>query len=172
MVLKFKVWRLQWEKRGPKGNREILVLRDKKGRIRRCAKTGEDQALIRKWYERYNIAERLESLLATRKLKEHIRRVKQRVRKRGFTFQISFYGIWVDPTTGKRGYRRYEVFKAEKWRPDEVAFLHDFLRTHVPQSKAGVFIFHDNKLMVEPTDELTQFDRFSSGKSVSVNGYS
>ena len=164
MVLQFKVWRLQWERRGGRdkatGERmKILVLRDKDGKIRKIARNKTDQVRLESWYEKYNIGERLEKLLKSRKMKLHVRKIKDRIRKRGFTHQMSLYGIWVDPTTGERGYRRYEIFKAGKWTRDEVAFLHDFFKTHIPKSPAGVFVFHNGSLLVDEKDELTKFDK-------------
>jgi uncharacterized protein YPO0396 len=159
MVLKFKVWRLQWENRGPKDNRRVLCLRDKKGILRKVAKTALEQSRLTKWYERYNIGERLENLVESRKLKEHIRKLKARIRRKGFKFQISLYGVWRNPRTGVRRYQRYEIFKATKWPPDEVAMIHDYFKTHVPENKAGVFVYHDQKLFIDDKDELTKLDR-------------
>jgi hypothetical protein len=164
MVLQFKVWRLQWEKRGgrdktTKDRTLVLVLRDKDGKIRKIASNITDQSHLEKWYEKYNIGERLERLLKSRKLKLQVRKTKDRIRERGFTHSMSLYGIWVNPKTGERGYRRYEIFKAYKWMPDEVAFLHDFFKTHIPKSPAGVFVFHDGSLFIDEKDELTKFGK-------------
>jgi hypothetical protein len=162
MVLKFKVWRLCYEHRGKKLKRRkrrklVVCLRDKNGVLRKVAKDAYEQAKMETWYEKYNIKERLETLLATKELKEHVRRVKQRIRKRGFVHQISLYGISKDPKTSERTYRRYEIFKANKWFQDEVAFIHAFFKAHVPLSRAGCFIFHDGKLFVDGKDKLTEF---------------
>ena len=154
MVLKFKVWRLQREKR-KHGN--VLVLRDKKGRVRKVAKTGIEKYQLTKWYEKYNMKEKLERLIVSVKLKENLKRVKRRIHRRGFRFQISMYGIFIHPKTKKREYRRYEIFKAYSWKPDEVAFLHDYLKTHVPESRAGIFVYHEGKLYVDEKDNLTKF---------------
>jgi hypothetical protein len=151
---------------GPKGHQiELLVLRDKSGKIREIARDDNDKARLTKWYEKYNMKERLERLLETRALKEHVRKVKQRIRRRGFTYQISLYGITKNPKTGVRQYRRYEIFKAYKWTPDEVGFMHDFFKSHVPVSKAGLFIYHEGKLYVDEKDELTKFGRNQSKRT-------
>jgi hypothetical protein len=158
MVLKFKVWRLQREWHIVKGGkRQVLVLRDKAGHIRKIAKNPFEEFTITKWYQKYNIDARLEQLLAVRRLKEHIRNIKANVAKRGFTFQLSFYGITKNVKTEKRVYRRYEVFKAEKWKQLEVAAMHKLFKEHPPRSQAGVFIFHNRKLFVVGSDEVTQF---------------
>lgn len=164
MVLQFKVWRISWEQSGKidpeTGKRKpVLVLRDKRGRVKVRAKNAIEQARLTKWYERYNQKERLESLLESRKLKETVRLAKRRIRARGFKFQMSFYGITINAKTKKRQYRRYEIFKAYPWKPDEVAFMYDYLKAHVPLSKAGLFVFHNGSLFVDPKDELTKFGR-------------
>lgn len=69
---------------------------------------------------------------------------------------MSFYGIFIDPTTKKKSYRRYEVFHADKWKPDEVGMLHHFFMKHVPKSRAGVFVYHHDRLYVDEQDELTK----------------
>lgn len=153
MVLKFKVYRLRWEKRGKK---LILVLRGKNGKFLRTYKTAIGQFRIQKWYIKYNREAGLEQLLAVRKLKEHVKGVKKQIRKHGFIYQISLYGIFKDPKTGKRFYCRYEVFKATKWDRHEVAGIHDFLKDNRPVSAAGCFVYHDDKLLVWNADRVTK----------------
>lgn len=161
MVLKFKVWRLQQERRTyhtkkKKKKYKVWCLRDKDGRIRKVARTPEAIYLLRKWYEAYNAESRLEQLLAVRKLKEHVRKIKQHVRARGFVKQLSIYGITKNQETGKRVYRRYEIFKAEKWTRQEVSSIHDFFKNSPPTSHAGIFIFFNNRFYVEEGDKVTQ----------------
>jgi hypothetical protein len=156
MVFQFKVWKIQWENRGPRTNRRVLCMRDRKGRLKKVAKTEDDQRKLRKWYEGYNIIERLETLIANRKLKAHITKIKEKVRARGFTHQMSLYGVFINPNNHKREYRRYEIFKAGKWLPDEVGFFHDYFLKHVPENKAGVFVFHNGKLFVDEEDTITK----------------
>ena len=134
----------------------VLVRRDKDGHIRGIATTETDKKRARQWWEFYNVHERLETLLAVRKLKTHIRFVKRRIRKRGFTFQISTYGIYKDPQTGRRYYCRYEIFRADKWTQADVTAIHDIFKAHKPKSAAGCFIFHDGRLFIEPTDKVTR----------------
>ena len=161
MVLKFKVWRLQkeWQTYGRKKHRHryhILRLRDKNGHIIKTAKTPEEIYRLKKRYEEYNEGAKLEQLLAVRRLKEHVRRIKQKVRARGFVKQLSIYGITKNKETKKRVYRRYEIFKAEKWTQQDVAAIHDFFKTSPPVSHAGIFIFYNDKLYVEEGDKVTQ----------------
>lgn len=164
MVLKFKVWRLQKElvtvpfskETGVKAHMEMkYVLRDKHGYRRKVAKTPEEEFLLLKWYEKYNVGKRLEQLLAVRRLKDHVRRIKASVRKRGFTKQLSIYGITKNVETGKRVYRRYEIFKAYPYTQYEVAALHRLFRGNPPRSQAGVFIYHNDKLYVVESDKVT-----------------
>lgn len=164
MVLRFKVWRLQREHH-PYGDR--LVLRNKQGWIQKMAKTPEEEYALRKWYEKYHAGEmpdpetgkytsrNLEQLLAVRRLKEHVRRIKQDVRRRGFVKQLSIYGITKNLETNKRVYRRYEIFKAELFRQDEVRALHDLFRKNPPISQAGIFIYHNDKLFAIEGDKVT-----------------
>ena len=70
---------------------------------------------LRRRYKKYNEEHKLEQLLAVRRLKDHVRRIKANVRKRGFIKQLSIYGITRNKETGKRVYRRYEIFKAYPW---------------------------------------------------------
>jgi hypothetical protein len=152
MVLKFKVWRIGQQKFGSKN---YLTLRDKEGRIRKVAKTPEEECSILTWYEKYSVGKRLEQLLAVRRLKDHVRRIKANVRKRGFTKQLSVYGITKNEETKQRHYRRYEIFKAYPYTREEVSALHDLFHEHPPKSQAGVFIYHNDKLYVVESDKVT-----------------
>lgn len=156
MVLKFKVWRLQNELHNGKYG---LVLRDKHGYIRKIAKTTEEETLLLKWYEKYSVGKRLEQLLAVRRLKDHVRRIKASVRKRGFIKQLSIYGISKNLDSGKRVYRRYEIFKATSYTQAEVKALHNvfnnMFRGNPVKSQAGVFIYHNDKLYVVESDKVT-----------------
>jgi len=164
LVLRFKVYRLQHEKRARyrkvHGRRKKfyirrLVLRDKLGWIHKEAKGKLEEYELRQWYVRYNRKKALEQLLAVRKLKEHIRRIKADVRRRGFVKQLSIYGITRNSKTKKRVYRRYEIFKAYPWTRTEVAAIHDFFKKSPPTSHAGVFIYHNDKLLIVGSDKVT-----------------
>jgi len=160
MVLHFKVYRLQREKLGRKKHvtqqqNMRLVLRDKKGRILHVCRSPEEEYKIKKWYERYNAHTSLEQLIGPRRLKEHIRKVKALIRDRGFTFRISIYGIFKNPKTGRGFYCRYEIFKATKWTQNEFRAVHVFFKNHRPKSAAGVFVYHNDKLLVWGEDKVT-----------------
>jgi hypothetical protein len=164
LVLAFKVWRIGWEKRK---HGKVLVLRDKTGRIRKVAHDKLEESRLNRWYEKYNMKERLETLLDNKKLKQHVKRVKRRIRRKGFTHQISLYGNHVNPRTGRKTYRRYEIFHDDKWTQDEVAFIHQWFKTHVPKSRAGVFVFYQNKLYVDEKDELSKLAKVNGGNQPS-----
>jgi hypothetical protein len=164
MVLRFKVYRLQWEKldRRKRANMR-LVLRDKNGKILHVCKNKEDEFILTSWYTRYNRRVALEQLLAVRKLKEHIRKVKALVRSHGFTYQLSIYGMFKDPRIKKRFYCRYEVFKATKWTRDEFRAVHRFFKNNKPKSAAGVFVYHNDQLYVWGADKVTRQSNEVSG---------
>lgn len=153
MVLKFKVWRLAPQKFGSK---TYLVYRDKSGKIRFIAKTPMQEYQLKHDYEKYNREHKLEQLIAVQRLKEHVRRIKISVRKRGFIKQLSIYGITKNTETGVRVYRRYEIFKATAWTQREVAAIHDFFKKSPPASHAGIFIYYNDHLYVEEGDKVTQ----------------
>jgi hypothetical protein len=165
MVLRFKVYRLQREKlgRGKPANMR-LVLRDKNGKILHVCKNKEDEFILTSWYTRYNRRVALEQLLAVRKLKEHIRKVKAVVRSRGFTYQLSIYGMFKDPKIKRRFYCRYEVFKATKWTRGEFKALYRFFKNNKPKSAAGVFVYHNDQLYVWGADKVTR-------QGTEVSGY-
>jgi hypothetical protein len=149
-VLKFKVWRLSHEWRTTRAksngvwvyNRSLkFVLRDPDGYVRKVAKNAIEEADLKKWYKNYNSESQLENLVADEKLKEHISEVKSRVRNRGYIKRIVFCGIYKDPLTGENGYRRYEVFKRERWKRKEVARLHYCFKCHLPRPGAAIFMF-------------------------------
>lgn len=153
MVLKFKVWKIGQQRFGSK---TYVTYRDKEGKLRRVAKTPEEEYELMHDYEKYNREHTLQQLLAVKRLKEHVRRIKANVRKRGFTKQLSIYGITKNTENGKRVYRRYEIFKASAWQQAEVAAIHDFFKKSPPKSHAGIFIYHNDHLLVVGSDKITQ----------------
>lgn len=173
MVLQFKVWRLKNEryvtsyshvwKGKRKTNKRVsdtygyrLVLRDKSGRIRKVAYTKEDKLKLRQWYEKYNRQERFDQLFKAREINEQARKIKAKIRKRGFKHQISFYGLYKNPKTEKKEYHRYEVFKADPFTQADVKVLHDLFKKNVPKSPAGLYMWHNSKLYVDQEDTLTR----------------
>ena len=163
MVLKWVIWRLQTESwpplKGRKRRRKVLVLRDRKGHIRAVAKTKYEKAKLTEYYHRHFASQRLEKAVAGARLKEYVRKLKERVRRQGFRFQMSIWGTAHNRKTGERFYRRYEVFKADKWTHDEFAAIHKLLNEHPLKSRAGVLVYHNDKLYGIEGDVLITNDR-------------
>jgi hypothetical protein len=134
------------------------VLRDRKGHIRAVAKTEYKKKKLTDYYHRRFASQRLEKALAGQRLKEHVRKLKERVRRQGFRFQMSIWGTAHNRKTGERFYRRYEVFKADKWTHDEFAAMHKLLNEHPLKSRAGILVFHENNLYGVQGDKLMNFD--------------
>ncbi|MEM2261230.1 MAG: hypothetical protein QXK24_02135 [Ignisphaera sp.] len=143
MVLKFKIWKITYVK---KGGKQYLVLRDKKGRIRRWARDDAEKRQLRRWYRKYQFGENLEFQLADMELKAKILQAKEAARKMGFHYQISLYGITKNGNEEKC-YRRYEVFKEQPWTRSEVTELYNYFYTHIPKAQAGVFLWKNGRVM-------------------------
>lgn len=73
----------------------------------------------------------------------------QSIMRRGFKHSIICGGITRNRATGERQYRRYQIFKAEKWTRREVGRIYTFLKTHVPKERIGFYILHNGNLYVE-----------------------
>jgi hypothetical protein len=70
----------------------------------------------------------------------------QSIVKRGFKHSIICGGILRNPVTGEREYRRYQVFKADKWTRREVGRIHTFFKRHVPKERIGFYVLHNGNL--------------------------
>jgi hypothetical protein len=68
-----------------------------------------------------------------------------------------FWGIFRNPETGRREYRRTEVYKAFKWTRQEVARLYFFFKKQVSRSRGAVFAFHNDRLYLDEKDPLLKF---------------
>jgi hypothetical protein len=162
MVLKWVIWRLQTENWHPlKGETERsspLVLRDRKGHIRAIARTEYDKAKLTDYYHRHHSSKTLEKAVKGAELKERVRKLKERVRRQGFRFQMSIWGTARNKETGRKYYRRYEVFKADQWTPFEFGRIHKILNEHHLKSNAGVLVLHNNKLYTVKGDGLISND--------------
>jgi hypothetical protein len=162
MVLKWVIWRLQTESWPPlKGRvrrRKVLVLRDRKGHVRAVARTEFEKKKLTDYYHRHFASQRLEKALAGQRVKEHVRKLKQRVRRQGFRYQMSVWGTGRNKETREKFYRRYEVFKADQWTPFEFGRIHKILNEHHLKSNAGVLVLHNNKLYAVKGDELISND--------------
>jgi hypothetical protein len=141
-------------RRGSRRKQKVLTLRDRKGQIRAVARTESEQKDLRRYWNKHYGKQRLEVAVAGSRLKELVRKLKQEARDRGFTYQMSVWGMTTNTRTGEKNYRRYEIFKAEKWRGDEWAAVKDLLRDHPLKTRAGVFIYDSNKLYAFPEDGL------------------
>jgi hypothetical protein len=68
------------------------------------------------------------------------------IMRRGFKYTITCAGIFRNPVTGEREYRRYQIFKAEKWTRFEVGRIHIFFKRNVPKERIGFYILHNGNL--------------------------
>lgn len=107
-----------------------LVLRDEHGKIRLVTK---DPCQERK----------ITTLGARIKLDP---KTCRSIMRRGFTHSIIHTGITRNRVTGERQYRRYQIFKADKWTRREVARTHTFFKRHLPKERIGFYILHDGNL--------------------------
>lgn len=137
-----------------------MVLRDENGRYRGIAKNAEEQKQLKRLHKQHNAFQPLENLLKREDLKEHVRQMKARIRERGCRERITICGVRRNSETGKSEYRHYEFFKRERWRRAEVLALRTLIKTHVPNSRAGVFIFEpelkNGTLFYDEQDWLSQ----------------
>jgi len=107
-----------------------LVLRDEHGKIRLAAK---DPCQER----------RIITLAARIKLDPE---TCQSIIDRGFKHSTIHTSIITNPATGEREYRRYQIFKAEKWTRREVGRTHTFFKRHLPKERIGFYILHNGNL--------------------------
>ena len=110
--------------------RNRLVLRDERGKIRLVTK---DPCQERK----------IITLGARIKLDPETCRSLTR---RGFKHSIIHTGIIRNPVTGEQEYRRYQMFKAEKWTRREVGRTHTFFKRHLPKERIGFYVLHNGNL--------------------------
>jgi hypothetical protein len=68
------------------------------------------------------------------------------IMRRGFKHSIVCGGILRNPVTGEREYRRYQIFKAEKWTRREVGRIYTFFKRHVPKERIGFYVLHNGNL--------------------------
>jgi len=97
------------------------------------------------------------TLTEARRLKRYVATARQRMAARGFTFPLAISGVLRNRETGRREYRRIELYKASEWTRREVAWLHRFFKRHIPRSRGAVFAFHNNKLYLDEKDPLLKF---------------
>ena len=68
------------------------------------------------------------------------------IMRRGFKHSIVCGGILRNSVTGEREYRRYQIFKAEKWTRLEVGRTHTFFKRHLPKERIGFYVLHNGNL--------------------------
>jgi hypothetical protein len=107
-----------------------LVLRDERGKVRVVAK---DPCQERK----------IVTLGARVKVDTETCRS---IRRRGFKHSIICGGILRNQVTGEREYRRYQVFKVDKWTRREVGRIYTFFKRNVPQERIGFYVLHNGNL--------------------------
>lgn len=128
----------------------VLVLRDEHGALKRVAKSIPEQAELKRWYQIYNKRTRTEELPVSKKLRMKLTLVIGKLKKQGFVYRELCYGIVRDRRTGKREYRRMEVFKATPWTRRERFRIWSFFKEHVPKNNLGIYVIHQNKLYRRP----------------------
>jgi hypothetical protein len=117
--------------------RNRLVLRDERGRIR---VTSKDPCQER----------RIVTLGARVKVDPQVCRS---IVKRGFKHSLICGGILRNRVTGEREYRRYQVFKADKWTRREVGRMYTFFKRNVPVERIGFYVLHNGNLYM-PEERL------------------
>jgi hypothetical protein len=77
----------------------------------------------------------------------------QSIMRRGFKHSIISGGILRNRVTGEREYRRYQIFKAERWTRLEAGRMHTLFKRHVPKERIGFYILHNGNLYT-PAERL------------------
>jgi hypothetical protein len=107
-------------------------------------------AELKRLYRKYNVETRTEDLPASKKLRKKLALIVDKLKRRGFIYREICYGTTLDRKTGKRQYRRIEVFKATPWTRRERGRIHYFFKEHVAKSNLGIYVIHHNKLYAYP----------------------
>jgi hypothetical protein len=141
------------------GRKLIVTVKNRDGNVRKSVSYNYDDDRLWAWCEDEDETERARRVVEARSLKRYMAKARQRMAARGFTHRIAFCGIYRNPETGRREYRRTEVYKAFKWTRQEVAFLYYFFKKHVSRSRGAVFAFHNDKLYVDEKDPLAKFGK-------------
>jgi hypothetical protein len=66
--------------------------------------------------------------------------------RRGFKHTLICGGILRNRVTGEREYRRYQVFKADRWTRREVGRIYTFFERNVPKERIGFYVLHNGNL--------------------------
>jgi hypothetical protein len=70
----------------------------------------------------------------------------QSIMRQGFKHSIVCGGILRNRVTSEREYRRYQIFKAEKWTRFEVGRIYTLFKRHVPKERMGFYVLHNGNL--------------------------
>jgi hypothetical protein len=149
-----KLSRTLIEKRGRK---LIVTVKNRDGNVQKSTSYNYDDDRLWAWCEDEDERERARRVIEARWLKRYMATARQRMAARGFTFRLTISGILRNRETGRREYRRIELYKASKWRRQEVARLYFFFKRHIPRSRGAVFAFHNNSLYLDEKDPLVKF---------------
>jgi hypothetical protein len=110
--------------------KDRLILRDEYGRIRAVTKgPSQERQLL--------------TLGARIKLDP---KTCRSIKRRGFKHSIIQTGIYRNPITHQREYRRYQIFKATPYTHDERIILHNFFKKNIPKQRIGFYVWHNAKL--------------------------
>jgi hypothetical protein len=128
LILRNEPYVAQYKPRKIMKNR--LVLRDEHGRLRVVSKDPCQERRITTQGARIKVDPK----------------TCQSIRRRGFKRSLICGGILRNPVTGEREYRRYQIFKAEKWTRREVDRTYTFFKRHLPKERIGFYILHNGNL--------------------------
>lgn len=148
---KLNVWRLETEKRQVDGHPvRVLVLRDQHGTVKRVAESYFEREEVKKWWRNYNRRIRIEDLPVSKRLRKKLTTIIEKLRREGFIYREISVGTTRNRKTGKREYKRIEVFKQTPWTRAEFFRIHEFFKKHIIKSNLGIFLVRDNKLYMHP----------------------
>jgi hypothetical protein len=123
------------------------VLRDWHGKVRRVAKSTEEQKELRRWYEQYNKTTKSQDLPVSPKLRKKIALTVNDLMKRGFKYRQLIYGTRLNEKTDKWEYKRMEVFKGTPWTQKERQRIWVFFKWNIPKDNIGIYVIHNKKML-------------------------
>jgi hypothetical protein len=107
-----------------------LVLRDENGKIRAVAQ---------------NPCQERKIIALGARIKVDLKTCRS-IRRRGFKPSIICGGMLRNRVTDELEYRRYQVFKADKWTRREVGRTYAFFKRNVPKERIGFYVLHNGNL--------------------------
>jgi hypothetical protein len=127
------------------------------GNVQKSLSYNYDDDRLWAWCEDEDETERARRVIEARSLKRYMATARQRMAARGFTFPLTHWGIVRNPKTGRREYRRIEIYKRSEWTRREVVPLLYYFKRHLLPSRGAVFASHNNKLYLDEKDPLVKF---------------